>query len=101
MKKRKGCIQVRELPVEPREERGEDGAAHRFEYYVLVDQMEVNGGFACESYGVRVAESGETPESVSVPNITTSASRIDELVSLLTRNSVGPAGLNDVLADWL
>lgn len=92
---------MRELFVETRDERGEDGASHRFEYYVLVDQMEVNGGFACESYGVKVAEPGETSESVSIPNITTSASRIDELVSLLIRNSVGPVGLGDVLSDWL
>ena len=37
----------------------------------------------------------------AVPRITTSAARIDELMTLLVDNQVGPAGLHDVVADWL
>ena len=36
-----------------------------------------------------------------IPAITTSAVRIDELMALLVDNRVGPAGLADVVADWL
>ena len=35
------------------------------------------------------------------PGITTSASRIDQLITLLVDNRVGPSGLSDVVADWL
>ena len=57
------------------------------------------GAYACESYGVKVAEQGG--EQASVENITCSASRIDELSELLTRNGVTPATLRDVVLDWL
>ena len=41
------------------------------------------------------------PRLASVPNVTCSAARIDELSGLLVRNGVTPAALNDVLSDWL
>lgn len=91
---------MRELLVESCRGEDEVGTGHRFDYFVLVDQMEVGGGFACESYGVRVAEP-DGGEGVSIPNITTSASRIDELMELLTRNFVTPTSLHDVVSDWL
>ena len=40
-------------------------------------------------------------EDTAIPSITTSATRIDELMTLLVDNRVGPAGLSDVIADWL
>ncbi|MEQ2442860.1 DUF6514 family protein [Pseudoflavonifractor sp. CLA-AP-H29] len=90
---------MREMFVGTREEQGEDGRAVRCDYYILIDQMEVGGSFACESYGVGIAESDG--ERVDLPNITTSAARIDELMELLTRNAVTPASLRDVVEDWL
>ena len=36
-----------------------------------------------------------------IPAITTSAVRIDELMTLLVDHAVGPAGLADIVADWL
>ena len=74
---------MRELLVESCQEEDEEGAGHRFDYFVVVDQMEVSGGFACESYGVRIA-GPDGGESICVPNITTSASRIDELMELFS-----------------
>lgn len=74
------------------------GAIRRFDYSVLIGEMDV-GAYACESYGVKVAEQGG--EQASVENITCSASRIDELSELLTRNGVTPATLRDVVLDWL
>ncbi len=90
---------MRELLVETRQEEAE-GKQHSFDYYVLVDQMEVSGGMACESYGVKVARTGGGEEA-SIPHITVSVTRIDALMELLTRNFVTPATLADVVADWL
>lgn len=92
---------MRELLIGTCDAQGEGGAMRRPKYYVLVGEMEVSNGFACESYGVKIADADNPTETVSVPNITTSVSRIDELMELLTRNRVTPAGLNDVIADWL
>lgn len=52
-----------------------------------------------EDYGVRIAE--DQGESAVIPSITTSAARIDELMTMLVDHRVGPAGLADVVADWL
>lgn len=90
---------MRELYVATCKGAEEDGDEHSFDYYVLIDQMEVNGGFACESYGAKIASSNGA--HADVPHITTSISRIDELMTLLTKNLVTPISLNDVIADWL
>ncbi len=92
---------MREMFVGTRDELGEDNVAYHFAYYVLIGEMMVAGGFACESYGVKIVDVGNPGETVSVPDITVSASRIDELMELLTRNSVTPTGLRDVVSDWL
>ena len=49
---------MRELFVERRTVRGEDGVSHCFDYYVVIGEMEVAEHFSCESYGVKVAEQG-------------------------------------------
>lgn len=92
---------MREMFVGTQDEQSEDGTPHQFRYYVLIGEMAVSGGFSCESYGVKIVDSAYPDEAVSIPNITASASRIDELLELLTRNSVAPASLHDVVADWL
>ena len=40
-------------------------------------------------------------EDASVPGITVSAQRVDELLSLLVEHRVSPTALADVVADWL
>ena len=75
---------MRELFVGTRTVPGEDGQTHRF---------------ACESYGVKVREAGG--ETAAIPDLTVDTRRIDALLELLTRNTVGPAGLRDVVDDWL
>ena len=87
-----------ELEIASRRLMDEGGCPRRFRYFLTVEQVE-SPGFCCENYGVRVAEDGG--DSVSIPAITTSAMRIDELLTLLTDNRVGPAALADVVADWL
>lgn len=87
-----------ELEIAARQCADQEGRPRRFHYYLTVDVVETPG-FCCENYGVRIQE--ENGGSARIPAITTSALRIDELMTLLTDNRVGPAGLADVVADWL
>ena len=89
---------MRELFLQTVELADQAGAVRRFDYSILIGEMDV-GPFACESYGVKIAEQGG--EQTSVPNVTCSAARIDELMTLLVDNRVGPVGVADVVADWL
>ena len=87
-----------ELKIASRNWTDLEGHPRSFHYYLTVDQIETPG-FCCENYGVRIEEDGG--DSACIPSITTSALRIDELMTLLTDHLVGPAGLHDVVSDWL
>lgn len=89
---------MRELFLDTVELIDQAGNTRRFDYSILIGEMDV-GAYACESYGVKVAEQGGA--QASVENITCSASRIDEISGLLVRNHVAPASLHDVVSDWL
>lgn len=89
---------MRELFLRTLELPDQSGAIHSYDYSILIDEMDV-GLFSCESYGIRVSERGGS--EASVPHVTCSAARIDELSELVVRNGVTPTTLNDVLADWL
>ncbi len=91
---------MRELLVSTRQvEDPNVGKRRQYTYSILVDEMDV-GPFSCESYGVKIRE-GADGEVAVVPHVTTSIPRIDELMELLIRNTVTPAGLRDVIDDWL
>ena len=77
---------------------GPNGRTTYLSLCLTVDTVETDV-FCCENYGVRVWE--EQGEDETIPGITTSATRIDELITLLVDNQVGPAGLRDVVEDWL
>ena len=87
-----------ELKIASRILEDELGRERRFQYALLIDQVE-SGRFSCEDYGVSVREEGG--DYVALPGITTSAMRIDELITLLVEHKVGPTTLADVVADWL
>lgn len=89
---------MRELFLETLELVDEAGLPRRYDYSILIGEMDV-GRFSCESYGVKVAQRGGP--SASVPNITCNVGRIDELSRLLLDNQVTPAALEDVVQDWL
>lgn len=89
---------MRELFLETVELTDQTGSTRRFDYIILIGEMDV-GAYACESYGVKIAEQGG--QQACVENITCSASRIDELSALLVRGSVAPSALKDVVLDWL
>ena len=90
---------MRELVVAHRQVTDEEGQARVFHYAVQIGEMELSGGFSCESYGPKVWEDGG--EVQPIPNVTVSLTRIDELMELLVRNRVSPCSLGDVVADWL
>jgi len=87
-----------ELKVAARRFVDDLGRPRQFHYYLTVDQEE-SSRFCCENYGVLIRE--DTGAQTAVHAITTSSTRIDELMTLLVDHLVGPAGLEDVLADWL
>lgn len=87
-----------EMKIAVRQCADQTGTQRCFHYFLTVDQEETPQ-FFCENYGVRIEE--EHGDTAAVPGITTSAKRIDELMTLLVDNQVGPAGLADVVADWL
>ena len=87
-----------EMKIAARQCHDQEGTVRRFHYFLIIDHEEAPR-FFCENYGVRVAE--EAGSETVIPRITTSAARIDELISLLVENQVGPAGVMDVVAEWL
>lgn len=89
---------MKELKIASRTCLDQAGEQHTFHYALTVDTVE-GEAFCWENYGVRVWE--EQGEDETIPGITTSAARIDELMTLLVENQVGPAGLRDVVDDWL
>lgn len=89
---------MKELKIASRTCRDPQGKPRTFHYALTVDTVE-GENFCCENYGVRVWE--EQGEEATIPGITTSAARIDELMTLLVDNQVGPASLRDVVDDWL
>ena len=87
-----------ELHITSRQVTTEDGHSRYFHYFLIVEQVD-SGSFQCENYGVRIVEEGVT--STALPGLTTSAVRIDQLMTMLVDNTVGPIGLEDVVRDWL
>lgn len=87
-----------EIQIATRQCHDPQGQPRRFHYFLTVDLVEADR-FCCENYGVRIDE--EEGDSASIPAITTSPTRIDELMTLLVDNQVGPVGLADVVTDWL
>lgn len=87
-----------EMRIAVRQCLDQEGNPRRFCYFLTIQEEETSC-FFCENYGVRIVEEGG--DACDLPAITTSASRIDELMTLLVDNTVSPAGLADVVADWL
>ncbi len=89
---------MRELLLDTKTVEGEEKTL-RCRYMILVGEKRV-GSFACEAYGVKIVDE-EMGESVEIPDLTVSAQRIDQLMEQLVKGGVTPAGLADVVADWL
>ena len=89
---------MRDLFLESQELADEGGTVRSYDYFVTIDEMDV-GPYACESYGIRIAERGG--DEAAVHSVTCSISRIDELCELILRHGVTPTTLKDVVSDWL
>ena len=87
-----------DLYITSRQVMDDAGRLRKFQYYLVVEQVD-SGNFQCENYGVRIIEEGISFSFQ--PGLTTSAVRIDQLMTTLIDNSVGPVGLEDVIRDWL
>ncbi len=90
---------MKELYVDSCTVMDEAGGNLRFDYYVLIGEMDT-GTFFCESYGVAVVQA-DTGRECRVPNVTVSAARIDRLMTLLLEHAVTPVNLPEVVQDWL
>ena len=87
-----------ELTIASRTITDEKGVLRQFRYALLIDELS-SGCFFCENYGVLISETNG--DNASIPGITSSAARIDELMTLLIKHNVSPTSLADVVADWL
>ena len=87
-----------EFAIATRNMKDDFGNPRTFHYAVTVDPLD-NDSIPLENYGVHIWE--EAGPSVQIRRITTSALRIDELLTLLVDNLVGPAAAEDIIADWL
>lgn len=72
----------------------EAGKPLALDYYILINED------TPEQYGVKIIEKNSGEQTLAF-NLTTDAQRIYTLVDQLSRNSVTPTSLMDVLADWL
>ncbi len=94
----KEAKQIMNLKIATRQWKDEGGRLRKFHYFLTVD-LEETSHFSLENYGVQIVEEGGNCSTY--PALTTSASRIDELMTSLVDHQVGPTGLPDIIADWL
>ncbi len=87
---------MREISYAVKQVQAEDGKMLSLAYSILIDDSHSGP----ESYGVRIVEqnSGSHTEAT---DLTTDAAQIDALMDKLSRNTVTPTGLADILTDWL
>ena len=75
----------------------EDGTPHRFHYYLLTE-IPPSPHFSCEIYGIHIED--DFGHTSTVQAITTSPTKIDELMTLLIDHCVGPSTLEEIVHDW-
>ncbi len=68
-------------------------------YSLLIDEVPCGESLFLENYGIRIDISGG--DSVSLPGITPLRREIEDLLTLMCRNSVTPSTAMDVTEDWL
>lgn len=87
---------MRELPITTRTVRKEEDRQLTLQYAIIVEEMQDG----LEHYGIKITEESSF-DSASVFDLTMSGPKIYDLTALLANNTVTPAGLMDVVADWL
>ena len=66
------------------------------EYYLLVSPLAED----LEIYGVKIVERGSGLAAIA-PGLTTSGRKILHLIDLLSKGTVTPTSLADIVEDWL
>ena len=87
---------MRNIPYTSKLAHTEDGKPLALDYYILVS----GGNSEPEQYGVKIIEKNSGVQSLNF-DITSSMERIYGLMEQLSQGNVTPAGVNNVLADWL
>lgn len=86
-----------EIKVATRQIMDERGTPRFLRYYLTIELVE-STRFCFERYGVRICD--QNGFSSCVPALTSSATEIDELMTVLVENTVTPVTLEDVVQDW-
>lgn len=81
----------------------ENGSIVFLEYYLLITQLVgETGSLIGESYGVEaICRREGVMETESFADITIDRRKIEELISLLSKNNVSPVTMSEILEDWL
>lgn len=80
-----------------------DEAKLELDYYLLSEQVELSQEMMlCESFGAKIAaRRGECEYSRAILNITASGTRINGLLDMLSKCTVTPVTLGEVVDDWM
>ena len=76
-----------------------EGRPLSLRYSLLVDEIPCGASMLLENYGIRIDASGG--DSLTLPGITPLRCEIEDLLTLMCRNTVTPATARDVTEDWL
>ena len=87
---------MRETSYTMKKAYAENGTPLALTYSVLVS----DGDNELKHYGVKIVEENSGSHAQAL-DLTTDAEQIHSLLDKLSRNTVTPAGLMDILADWL
>lgn len=81
----------------------DEGRHYKLNYHLIVEDVSGNDGdLFFENYGISIRMDSEGMEEIiEAPNITVDQLRIQELLVLLSENSVTPTSAIDVIDDWL
>lgn len=88
---------MQELYIDERTCQDEVGTMHRFQYFLLADELFCDN-IPYTDYGIMVRSN---TQQVSIPHITVDRNRITDLLALLCSQAVSPTHLQDVIDDWL
>lgn len=102
-RKRWGEYTLREILFSERNIRNEEGQELYLRYYITVNDICREGSVLFESYGVKIVmvrEDGKA-EAAKIDDIFVNLLEINELVMVLSRCSVTPVSLYEIMDDYL
>ncbi len=94
---------VREIFFSTKRVHDENGEELKLDYYITVGEAAFENGTSFESYGVKIVmtrENGEK-EMSQIDDIFVNSLEIDELVMLLSKYTVTPMSLYEIMDDYL